>query len=175
MLAFSFDAKKSEVVPAVYLGIGSNRNPEENLQLGIRQLARRFELRAVSTVYRNAAIGFQGKDFLNAVVCVDTDKTPVDICAELEEVHSLAGRQRDTDPFVSRTLDIDLLLYDQLVIDEPPVRIPRKDVLTYSFVLRPLAEIAPDLIHPVTGRTMASHWSGFDKEEHPLTADRLIL
>jgi len=174
-LASSFVAKKPEPVPAVYLGIGSNRNPEENLRLGMRELARRFELREASAVYRNAAIGFQGDDFLNAVVCVDTPKTPVDICTDLEEIHTLAGRQRDTDPFVSRTLDIDLLLYDQLVINEPPVKIPRKDVLTYSFVLRPLAEIAPDLVHPVTGQTMASHWASFDKESHPLAPDRLIL
>lgn len=175
MLAFSFAGKKTDTVPAVYLGIGSNRSPEENLRLGIRQLARRFERHAVSTVYRNAAIGFQGDDFLNAVVCMNTAKTPADICVELGEIHLLAGRQRDTDPFVSRTLDIDLLLYDQRVINEPPVRVPRKDVLTYSFVLGPLAEIAPDLVHPVTGRTMASHWASFDRESHPLTPDPLIL
>lgn len=162
-------------MPVIYLGIGSNSCPQTNLKLGVDELAGRFDMRAVSAVYRNAAIGFEGDDFLNAVVCVETAKTPGEICNELEEIHFLAGRQRKTDPFVSRTLDIDLLLYDQLVVNEPPVRIPRDDVLAYSFVLGPLAEIAPDFVHPVTGKTIAWHWAEFDKDAHPLVPESLIL
>ncbi len=175
MLASSSVAKKTDPMAVIYLGIGSNCHPEANLLLGVRELTSRFDLRRTSAVYRNAAVGFEGADFLNAVVCVETDKSPAEVCAELEEIHTAAGRQRDTDPFVSRTLDIDLLLYDQLVINEPPVRVPRKDVLTYSFVLGPLAEIAPKLVHPVTGRTIALHWAKFDKESHPLLPDPLVL
>lgn len=162
-------------MPVIYLGVGSNSCPETNLKLAVSELARRFELRAVSSVYRNSAIGFEGDDFLNAVVCVETAKTPREICDELEQIHLLAGRERKTDPFVSRTLDIDLLLYDQLIVNDPPVRIPRDDVLSYGFVLGPLAEIAPDLVHPVSGKTIAWHWAEFDREAHPLVPERLIL
>jgi len=162
-------------MPVVYLGLGSNTSPEVNLQLGVRELAERFALKARSSVYRNQALGFEGDDFLNAVVCVETAMSPGDVCLELEKIHKLAGRQRETDPMVSRTLDIDLLLYDRLIIDAPPVRVPRADVLEYSFVLGPLAEIAPDYVHPQSGKTISWHWAHFDRDSHPLTRDNLIL
>ena len=159
----------------VYLGLGSNTEPEANLRLGARELANRFAIRATSSVYRNDAIGFDGDDFLNAVVCVETNISTDDVCEELEKIHKLAGRQRDLDPFVSRTLDIDLLLYDQLIINAPPVRLPRPDVLDYGFVLGPLAEIAPDYIHPQSGKTIGWHWANFDRDAHPLVREDLSL
>jgi 2-amino-4-hydroxy-6-hydroxymethyldihydropteridine diphosphokinase len=162
-------------MPLVYLGLGSNTRPEANLRLGIRELAARFDLRSTSSVYRNKAVGFEGDDFLNAAVCVETTMSPGQICEQLEEIHKLAGRQRETDLFVSRTLDIDLLLYDQLIIDAPPIRVPRTDVLEYGFVLGPLAEIAPDLVHPKTGKTIRWHWANFNAESHPLYRQDLIL
>jgi 2-amino-4-hydroxy-6-hydroxymethyldihydropteridine diphosphokinase len=159
----------------VYLGLGSNTRPEVNLRLGVRELKERFALRAISPVYRNKAVGFDGDEFLNLVACVETAMSPGDICQQLEEIHTLAGRQRETDPFASRTLDIDLLLYDQQVIDATPVRVPRDDVLKYSFVLRPLAEIAPDFVHPLTGKTIGWHWENFDSDSHPLIREDLML
>ena len=160
-------------MPDVYLGLGSNLEPRENLSLAVRELARRFELVSLSPVYRNAAIGFDGADFLNAVACVRTDRPPAQITAELEEIHDLAGRERKDDAFVSRTLDIDLLLYGDAIIEDS--RVPRDDVLEYGFVLGPLADIAPDLVHPVTGRTIATHWAEFDREASPLQAEPGIL
>ena len=168
-------AQKTDAVPVVYLGLGSNTRPQANLQLGVRELRERFALKAISSVYRNKAVGFTGDEFLNIVVCVETEMSPAEICRQLEEIHTLAGRRRATDPFASRTLDIDLLLYDRLIIDAAPVRVPRTDVLEYSFVLGPLAEIAPDLVHPVTGRTIAWHWAHTDPDQHPLVPESLIL
>jgi len=152
----------------VYLGLGSNVDPEENLRLGIAELRRRFGELEISTVYRNAAVGFEGADFLNLVVGLTCDNTPTDIHEQIEAIHKLAGRERAAVRFSSRALDIDLLLYGDLVITDQPAQVPRPDILEFAFVLRPLAELAPDLIHPETGQSLESHWQSFDSERHLL-------
>lgn len=159
----------------VYLGLGSNIRAEENLSLAVRELRRRYGELDISSVYRSAAAGFEGGDFLNLVIGLRSKESPADICHEIERLHNLAGRERSSEKWGSRPLDIDLLLYNDLVIDERPVRIPRSDILEYSFVLRPLAELAPDLVHPVTGKTMLAHWQEFDAESHPLELVGVIL
>ena len=151
----------------VYVGL--------NLHLGIRELRDRYGELELSAVYRSKAVGFDGEDFLNLIARFESNESPGSICKEIELIHNLTGRDRDSGKWESRPLDIDLLLYNDLVIDEPPVRVPRKDVLEYSFVLRPLAELAPDLVHPVTGKTMLEHWQEFDAASHPLDLVGVIL
>ena len=129
----------------VYVGLGSNIDAEANLHLGIRELRNRYGELQLSAVYRSEAVGFDGPDFLNLVVGCSTDSGPGDVQEQIEAIHRMAGRERSQEKFASRPLDIDLLLYDDLVIDQPPLRLPRSDVLEYSFVLRPLAELAPDI------------------------------
>lgn len=159
----------------VYLGLGSNIGPEENLRRGIRELRQRFGDLELSDVYQSAAVGFEGDDFLNLVVGMETHDSPLAINEQIEEIHRIAGRRRGEKKNSSRPLDIDLLLYDDLVVDEPPLRLPRSDILEYSFVLRPFAELAPDLVHPHTGRTLAEHWHAFDEQSHPLEPVHVIL
>ena len=153
---------------AVYLGLGSNESPNVNLRLAICELKKRYGELSISAIYRSAAVGFDGADFLNLVVRLQSEDSPLAICDEIELIHKLAGRVRESDKWESRPLDIDLLLYNDLVQDDRPVRVPRDDILQYSFVLRPLAELAPDQVHPVTGKTMLEHWQEFDASSHPL-------
>ena len=142
----------------IYLGLGSNVEPELHLQQAVDELRTRFGDVELSPVYRSAAVGFEGEDFLNLVAGLESGLPAADIQAQIEDIHDLIGRQRGSDKFGPRSIDIDLLLYDDLVIDEPGLKIPRKDVLEYSFVLGPLADLAPDLLHPVTGRAIGEHW-----------------
>jgi 2-amino-4-hydroxy-6-hydroxymethyldihydropteridine diphosphokinase len=96
------------------------------------------------------------------------DSAPASVHFELEEIHALAGRERGCEKYLSRRLDIDLLLFGELCINEPPVRVPRKDILEYAFVLKPLADLAPQHRHPATGKTFAEHWQAFDGQSQPL-------
>lgn len=148
----------------VYLGLGSNIEPERHLRFAVTELGRRFRHLQTSAVYRNAPVGFTGDDFLNLVAKAETDLPPAGVIRELEEIQVLAGRRRHHG-FASRELDIDLLLYDGVVLDKDDdvdsvgIELPRGDVLGYDFVLRPLSELAPDYVHPLTGRRLADHWA----------------
>jgi len=159
----------------VYLGLGSNMRPEQNLKMAANNLRTRFGDIVLSSVYRNKALGFDGDDFLNLVAQIETDLQPVEVVEVLEEIHDLSGRERGCAKFVARPLDIDLLLYDRLIDQSPPARVPRSDVLEYSFVLVPLAEIAADYVHPQTGRKISDHLAEFDKSAHRLTKVALAL
>lgn len=159
----------------VYLGLGSNIDPDQNLRVGLHELNRRYGNLDLSPIYRSTALGFDGDEFLNMVVGLDSDAAPQDIHAEIERIHDSVGRDRSSGRNVSRPLDIDLLLYADAILEFPRFRIPRSDVLDYSFVLRPLSELAPTLIHPETGRSIEAHWQDFDADSHPLQLVDVIL
>ncbi len=134
----------------VFLGLGSNVEPEKNMCSCLTTLAQRFRLRAASQVYRTPAEGFVGADFLNAVVCVETAHSVRDLRISLRSIEREHGRRRSqSEKFNSRTLDIDLLLYDDQVVEEAHYRLPHRDTMRYAFVLYPLSEIAPEVQHPV--------------------------
>ena len=156
--------KKTEV----FLSLGSNIDPEENLKYACRELKKAFGNIQISSVYKNKPIGFEGNDFLNIVVKVKSTFNPNEMLDLLRSLEIATGRDIGTGAFDSRTLDIDMVLYGDLVHPEKPFKIPRNDIELYSFVLCPLAEIDPDGIHPVTGKTFKDLWESFDQEEHPL-------
>ena len=152
----------------VYVSAGSNIDPERHLQAALRRLEDRFGPLSLSSVYRTKAVGFVGEDFLNLVLSFSTDLDIHAVKAILDETELHGGRARCAESFVSRTLDLDLLLYGPEVCDEPAVRVPRADILKYAFVLAPFAELAPDLRHPIDGRTMRELWSAFADDDQDI-------
>ena len=152
-----------------YLSLGSNLEPERHLRAALAELQARFGALTVSPTYRSPAEGFEGPDFLNLAVGLDTDLDPVALDAWLHELEARHGRRRDVPRYSSRTLDVDIVLYGDLVVDGPGhLRIPRPE-LEHAFVLRPLSDIAPGLVVPGTGKTLAELWRAFPAGREPLT------
>ena len=137
----------------VHVGVGSNINPKKNLRLAIQKLQERFGALNISPAYKSNSVGFVGEDFLNLVIGFVTYESIENVLKIIETLHQLSGRKRTREKFLSRALDIDLLLYGNLIYKSELVTIPRPDILEYSFVLKPLSVVAPDLIHPLTKKT----------------------
>jgi len=143
----------------VFVGVGSNVDREASIRAGIADLRARFGGLELSPVYENPAIGFDGDSFYNLVVAFDTELPPVTVDGILHDIEQKHGRDRAKASFTPRTLDLDLLLYGDLVAQQGTVRVPRDDIDRYPFVLRPLADIAGEMRHPVTGRTFRQMWT----------------
>jgi 2-amino-4-hydroxy-6-hydroxymethyldihydropteridine diphosphokinase len=152
----------------VYVSVGSNIDREHNIQGAIAKLEQRYGALQQSRLYRAHAVGFEGDAFYNLVVGFDTEQTPQQVVDELNAIEDAHGRDRSGGKFSSRTLDLDLLLYDDLVIDGAGPHLPRREILECAFVLRPLAEIAGERRHPVTGFSFAAHWDHFDPTAQPM-------
>ncbi len=153
-------------MPEVFVGIGSNVEPERHIVKALHALARDFRALVVSPVYRNPAVGFEGDDFLNLAVGFETALSAAQLVAELHKLEQYCGRGRSEQRWGPRTLDLDLLLYGSETMDDPPV--PRGDILKRAFVLRPLADIAPLHRHPGNGQAYADLWAGFQGPRDPM-------
>ena len=140
-------------MPEAFIGAGSNADPERRLRLALTELERRFGPLRRSSAYRGPAVGRPAADYLNLVVALTTQSSVDELRDELRAIETLAGRTR-VDAAVCE-LDLDLLLYGRRVDAER--RLPRPGLLTLPFVLVPLAELAPELVHPITGEKLAAY------------------
>ncbi len=141
------------------LSLGSNVEPLPHLQHAVAALRARFGPLRVSPAYRTPAVGFDGPDFLNAAVAVPVDM-PLDALETwLHALEAREGRVRTPGKSYSdRTLDVDVVFLGDLVLEQDGKRrIPRPE-LKHAFVLKPLADVAPDFVDPVSGRTLAELW-----------------
>ena len=152
----------------IYISLGSNIDREVNTRAGVSALRRVFGELRLSSVYESESVGFDGDAFLNMVIACDVDMSVHETNRVLREIEDANGRDRTGPKFSSRTLDLDLLLYDNLVLNEKGLILPRGEILKNAFVLWPLAELAPNLCHPESGKTYNKLWSEFDKTKENL-------
>jgi len=141
-----------------WLGLGSNVNAENNIRAGISALEETFSEVSLSPAYASTAVGFEGDDFINLVARVETDLQPAELREYLRDLEDRYGRQRDVPKFSDRSLDIDILLYGDLVLLSPILEIPRAEILKFAHVLKPLADLDPDILHPSELRSLAEIW-----------------
>lgn len=152
----------------VFVSVGSNIEPAANIRRGVAALAERYGRLLLSSVYQSRAVGFAGEDFYNLALGFATDEDVRRVAGFLREVEERYGRIRGAQRYSSRTLDLDLLLYDDLVLDDEGLALPREEITRHAHVLLPLAEIAPDLTHPLTGERYAALWQAFEREDQCL-------
>lgn len=150
-----------------YLSLGSNLDAEANLRSAIAALRARFGAVRVSPVYRTPAVGFDGPDFLNCAAIVDSDLDVYALNAWLHALEDAHGRRRDGPRLSSRSLDIDIVFYGDLVLKGPGnLELPRPE-LKHAFVLKPLADLAPDFRDPISGTTLAALWAAHPEHDTP--------
>jgi 2-amino-4-hydroxy-6-hydroxymethyldihydropteridine diphosphokinase len=151
-----------------YVAAGSNVRPRASLTEALRLLRRDFPGLRVSRAYSNAAVGFEGDDFINLVVAFPADLPTEALLDRLKAVERACGRELGAPKWGPRTLDLDLLLHGDAVGRFGGKELPHPDLLTRAWVLGPLAELAPALVHPVAGERIDALWRGFDQRAHPL-------
>ncbi|MES9877975.1 MAG: 2-amino-4-hydroxy-6-hydroxymethyldihydropteridine diphosphokinase [Candidatus Sedimenticola sp. PURPLELP] len=155
-------------MPRIWLSLGSNIDRDANIRGALSELERHFGALVISRVFESEAVGFEGDPFYNLVVGIESDSSIDELMVVFRGIESMFGRVRGGDKFASRTLDIDLLTYGDLVLKDDRLELPRDEILKYAFVLQPLAEVAGDELHPAEGRTYAGLWAAFDQPEQKL-------
>ncbi len=133
----------------VFVSIGSNINPKENIKIAKGFLNQLFDCE-YSSLYNTNAVGFKGNDFINCVVGFKTNLLVSELQKHLKQIELKMGRTKDQKGMSNRVIDLDIILYGNHVFEEDDFDIPSKDMEDYLFVLEPLAEIAGELRHPVS-------------------------
>ena len=142
-----------------WLSLGSNIEPGEHLRAALAELRARFGAIVVSPAYRFPAVGFDGPEFVNLAVGIDTDLEPQALNDWLHALEDRHGRRRDVPRYSSRTLDVDIVLYgDRVLKGRGNLELPRPE-LDQAFVLQPLADIAPQAVHPLLRRRIGELWA----------------
>ena len=152
----------------VWVAAGGNVEPLAKLRQALALLRAEFPGLVASRAYANAAVGFEGEDFVNLVVGFDTTLALPEVLARLHAIEAACGRAREAPKWAPRAMDLDVLLYGDRVGEFPGAVLPRPDLVKRAYMLGPLAELAPAVVHPTLGLTIAELWSRFDRDAHAL-------
>ena len=149
----------------IFIGVGSNVDREKNITSCINKLKGSYENFLMSPIYETESMGFSGPNFYNLVCKFETDEKLLDLKLNLNNIEMIHGRTHGETKFSSRTLDIDILYYDSLVIETDNIKVPRDEIIRYDFVLQPLVDIAPDFMHPKEKLTNQEILNTYDIEK----------
>lgn len=152
----------------VFVAAGSNVEPEKNLARACAEIAHIWPDAQFSRAWRNKAVGFDGPDFINLVVGFSAAQPLHPVIERLRGIETNCGRPRYAPKWASRTMDLDVLLYGDVVEKTADYTLPRPDLLKRPYMLGPLAEIAPEVMHPTAGRTIGELWAAFDRDGHEM-------
>ena len=153
----------------VFVAAGSNVEPEKNLARACAEIAHTWPDAHFSRAYRNVAVGFEGPDFINLVIGFSAAQPLQSVIEKLRGIETNCGRPRYAPKWASRTMDLDVLLFGDLVEKTTEYTLPRPDLLKRPYMLGPLAEIAADVVHPTERRTIGELWAAFDRDGHQMT------
>ena len=153
---------------SVYLSLGSNINRHHHILAGLDALEKLFGGLAISSVYESKSVGFNGSNFFNLVVGVETDLPLAELSESLKRIEDNNGRVRSGPKFSPRTLDIDILTYGNFVGVDAGIELPRAEITRNAFVLLPLAEIAAEVLHPQLQLAYAQLWAAYDQASQAL-------
>lgn len=146
-----------------YISSGSNIDREHSTCAAIQALKQLFGNIITSNIYETEAVGFTGDPFYNLIIGFDSEEDVKTVAKQLRQIEKDQGRTRDSRRFAARTLDLDLILYGDIIISDGRLQLPRDEIERYSFVLEPLVEVAPELVHPVSKKTISEIWREYDK------------
>jgi len=160
----------------VYIGIGSNIEPEKNFKAVYQLLEETYPSIRFSRTFQSSAVGFDGDDFYNSVAVFSIESVASNIQSklnrtliELKAIENQIGRTRGDKKFAARTIDIDILLFGDVICDEP-IQLPRGEIIENAYVLWPLSELAPSLFHPMEKKSYLELWQAFDMRAQKLEA-----
>ncbi len=151
---------------SVFIGIGSSIDKQKNVRLGLKALQKEFGQLQISPIYESEAVGFSGCNFYNLVVQFSSELAITELIKLIKEIEVTHGRPKNAIKFAPRTLDLDLLLYDQLI--DHKNNLPRAEIVQNAFVLKPLADLAPQLKHPVSHETYQHLWQNYPQDKQKL-------
>jgi len=157
-------------MPEVFVAAGSNVRPHDNLRRALAILRRSWPEMRVSRAYANAAVGFEGEDFVNLVIGFETEEPLEAVLTRLHAAEAACGRPRAAPKWAPRSMDLDVLLYGDVVGEFPGAVLPRPDLVRRAYMLGPLAELAPEVEHPTLHRSIRDLWENFDRDAHAMHA-----